>query len=81
MYVTDAHRVQKFTSSGTLLTTWGTQGSNDGEFRGPAHLDLDDKGQIYVADRGNYRVEKFGDVPVPALAKSWGRLKTRYRSR
>ena len=37
----------------------GNQGSGDGEFNNPEGIDIDSKGDVYVADTGNTRVQKF----------------------
>jgi DNA-binding beta-propeller fold protein YncE len=62
VYVAEAdnHRVQKFTSTGTFLTKWGTHGSGNGQFRVPVGLAVDPTtGDVYVADNENDRVQKF----------------------
>jgi hypothetical protein len=60
-YVTDATlcRVQKFDSTGTLLTKWGTQGSATGQFNFPFGITVDNIGNVYVCDMLNRRVQKF----------------------
>jgi len=39
-YVTDtiSNRIQKFTRTGDFITSWGTTGDNDGEFRNPTAI-------------------------------------------
>jgi hypothetical protein len=62
VYVTDispdTSRVQKFTKTGTFLTKWGSYGSTDGLFDYPYGISVD-KGNVYVADTGNDRIQKF----------------------
>jgi hypothetical protein len=53
------HRIQKFTSSGTFLTKWGASGSGDGQFDFPLGVAVDTSGNVYVADNGNRRIQKF----------------------
>jgi hypothetical protein len=36
-------------------------------------------GEVFVADTGNDRIQKFGATPTPTKATSWGRLKSLYR--
>ncbi len=52
VYVVDTsnNRVQKFTSTGTFITKWGTSGSGDGQFNGPQGIAVDSSGTVYVAD-------------------------------
>jgi uncharacterized protein (TIGR03663 family) len=68
VYVADTwnHRVQVFDRQGSLLRTWGGYGNTDGAasgaeglFWGPRALALDAAGDLYVADTGNKRVQKF----------------------
>ena len=72
-------RVQMFSGTGAYLTQWGSFGSDDGQFIEPFFVATDAAGNVYVVDRGNYRVQKFGLGPVPAASTSWGRLKALYR--
>src|SRR5581483_447584 len=39
--------------------SWGSAGSNSGQFQDPSGLALDSSGNVYIADTGNSRVEKF----------------------
>ena len=72
VYVTDRvdDRVQKFTSSGDFVTTWGSLGSGDGQFDTPWGVAVDDLGYVYVADGGNSRVQKFTSSGV--FVGKWG---------
>jgi len=44
-----------------FITKWGSQGSADGQFKSPKGVAVDASGNIYVADTGNDRVQKFTD--------------------
>jgi len=44
---------------GTFLTAWGTMGSGAGQFNHPVGVATDANGDVYVADRSNYRSQKF----------------------
>lgn len=52
-------RISKFTSSGTLVTRWGTLGAGNSQFNWPKHIAVDDNSNIYVADEANDRIQKF----------------------
>jgi len=52
-------RISKFTAAGTFIKSWGAIGVKHGEFRTPHALMFDAKGRLWVADRGNHRLEIF----------------------
>lgn len=52
-------RIIKFDAEGNKLMEWGRIGLEHGEFRTPHALELDARGRLWVADRGNHRVEIF----------------------
>jgi sugar lactone lactonase YvrE len=52
-------RVLKFDKTGKLIKTWGKWGSGNGEFDQPHALAFDSRGQLYVGDRNNNRVQVF----------------------
>jgi uncharacterized protein (TIGR03663 family) len=66
-YIADTwnHRVQHFSADGTFLNAFGQFGDtggaldNGGAFWGPREVAVDADGNIYVADTGNKRVQKF----------------------
>ncbi|HJT79500.1 MAG TPA: 6-bladed beta-propeller, partial [Gemmataceae bacterium] len=57
-------RVQCFTPEGRFLFGIGSSGKGPGQFARPHGLALDSKGNLYVADAGNQRVQKFA-IPDP----------------
>ena len=66
IFVTDGHgrpehkpRVLKFRKDGTFVKAWGTAGSESGQFSTPHALAFDSKGRLFVADRGNERIQIF----------------------
>ena len=72
IYVADGHggqqpgagphttaRVVKFAPDGSYLAEWGSQGNGPGHFRTPHAIDLDSRGRVVVADRGNDRLQVF----------------------
>jgi sugar lactone lactonase YvrE len=52
-------RISKFSADGTFVKSWGTLGVRHGEFRTPHAMAFDSKGRLWVADRGNHRLEIF----------------------
>ncbi|MEO8007966.1 MAG: peptidyl-alpha-hydroxyglycine alpha-amidating lyase family protein [Betaproteobacteria bacterium] len=52
-------RISKFTKDGQFIKSFGRWGSAPGEFKTPHDLAMDSKGRIYVADRGNMRIQIF----------------------
>jgi len=52
-------RISKFTPDGKFVKSWGKIGVRHGEFRTPHALAFDSKGRLWVADRGNHRIEIF----------------------
>jgi len=82
-YFTDGYvnsRVAKASNRGEWLESWGSLGSGPGQFDTPHGVAVAPNGEIFVADRGNRRVQVLDstgkflrqftiDVPVPADAK------------
>jgi sugar lactone lactonase YvrE len=52
-------RIMKFSKDGKFIKQWGRIGSAPGEFRTPHALAFDSKGRLFVADRGNHRIQIF----------------------
>lgn len=52
-------RISKFSPDGKFIRSWGGIGVRHGEFRTPHALMFDAKGRLWVADRGNHRLEIF----------------------
>jgi sugar lactone lactonase YvrE len=65
IFVADGHdensnaRIVKFTKDGKFIKTWGKRGSAAGEFDTPHGLAFDSRGRLFVADRGNNRIQIF----------------------
>jgi len=71
IYVVDTQnfRIQKFTSDGQFIAKWGSEGSGEGQFQfinwfadrplPLAGMAVDARGDIYIADDGNHRIQKF----------------------
>lgn len=52
-------RVLKFDKNGTFIKTWGGEGTAPGKFNVAHAIALDAKGQLWVADRENQRIQVF----------------------
>ncbi len=52
-------RISKFAPDGKFIKSWGKWGYGPGEFRGAHSLAMDSKGRLFVADRGNRRIQIF----------------------
>jgi len=62
IYVADGYgnrRIVHLNSSGEFIRDWGTEGDKQGQFVDPHGLTLDEAGNVYVADRGNSRIQIF----------------------
>jgi len=80
VFVADGHggnsnaRIVKFSKDGKFLTTWGKKGSGAGELDTPHGLAMDSSGRLFVADRGNSRIQIFDqEGKVLAEWKQFGR--------
>jgi DNA-binding beta-propeller fold protein YncE len=52
-------RISKWSADGTFIKSFGKYGYGPGEFRGAHALAFDSKGRLFVADRGNRRIQIF----------------------
>jgi NHL repeat len=87
-YISDGYvnsRIAKVDKGGNWLKSWGEPGSEPGQLNTPHSIAVDAQGEVYVADRGNRRIQVFDgegkvlrqiviDVPVdpgarPAIGK------------
>jgi sugar lactone lactonase YvrE len=80
IFVADGHggntnaRIVKFSKDGRFIKTWGKKGSGPSEFDGPHSLAMDSAGRLFVADRGNSRIQIFDqDGKLLAEWKQFGR--------
>ena len=58
VYVSNRHKLQKFTSNGELIKCIGQKGRKEGEFNDPRGVTLYDN-QVYVCDCYNHRIQVF----------------------
>jgi NHL repeat len=82
-YVSDGYinsRVAKIDKDGNWLKSWGEPGDGPGQFNTPHSIAVDAQNRVYVADRGNRRIQVFDgegkflrqitiDVPVDPGAR------------
>ena len=82
IYISDGYinsRVAKYDRDGNWIGSWGEPGTGPGQFNTPHAILADRQDRIYVADRGNARIQVFDtagrllriiriDVPVPPNA-------------
>ena len=62
MFVSDGYgnsRVAKFDKDGNFVKDWGERGNQPGDFNTPHSLVVDNNDVVYVADRGNSRIQVF----------------------
>jgi hypothetical protein len=85
IFISDGYinsRVAKFDKNGDWVKSFGEPGRGPGQLNTPHSIAADNKGNIYVADRGNRRIQVFTpdgqlqremkiDVPMPAVFHPW----------
>lgn len=83
-YISDGYvnsRIAKVDKDGNWLKSWGQPGDQPGQLNTPHSIAVDAQNNVYVADRGNRRIQVFDaggeflrqftiDVPVPADARA-----------
>src|SRR6204780_612076 len=62
VYISDGYinsRIAKIDKDGNWIKSWGEPGTGSGQFNTPHSIATDDMGKVYVADRGNGRIQVF----------------------
>src|SRR5262249_35078075 len=62
IYVADGFgnsRIAKFDKAGKFIKSWGSRGSENGQFNTIHGIVIDAQGNVYVADTGNKRIQVF----------------------
>ncbi len=52
-------RVVKLSKDGKFIKAWGSKGPGEGQFNTPHNIAIDHQGHVWVADRGNKRLQEF----------------------
>ncbi len=84
LLVADAEKnnVQEYTRAGVFVRKYGTEGSGNGQLKGPSALaSTDAAGDVWVSDTGNDRLEEFNSkgeyvTQVGAKGKAAGQFET-----
>jgi DNA-binding beta-propeller fold protein YncE len=66
---TNNGRIQKFSPTGTFLSTIASKGSGQGQLSDPNGIAIDRVGRIYIAETGTHRVQKL--APDGAFIAEW----------
>ena len=53
------NRVHRLSAAAVAVGSWGSAGEGPGEFDQPVGVAVDAEGNVYVADSGNARIQKF----------------------
>src|SRR5438874_4897984 len=72
IFIADAknYAVYKLARDGSLVTTWGSQGTGPGRFNTPQGIARDPQGNVYVSDSVNNNIQKFDSSGN--FITSWG---------
>jgi len=70
VFVLLQQQVEKFDLNGNFIAKWGSWGQGEGEFMYPNGLNADLSGNVYVADSGNNRIQKFSLILPSVILES-----------
>lgn len=57
--INNSHRVAKYSADGELFLEWGSKGNQPCEFISPSGVAIGPNEFVYVADKGNHRIQVF----------------------
>ena len=71
IFISDTNngRIEKFSPTGTFITSFGTKGTGYGQFGEPNGIAVDHGGNIYVAEASNHRIQKL--TPDGSFLAEW----------
>ncbi|MES2693597.1 MAG: SMP-30/gluconolactonase/LRE family protein [Verrucomicrobiota bacterium] len=72
-------RIHRITANGAFVMAWGEPGTGNNQFAAPVGIAADAAGNVYVADHGNNRIQKFnvtnsGGTWQANHVRTWGSL-------
>ena len=74
IYAADScnHRIQVFSTNGTLICTFGQPGADAGQLSYPYDIIVEDTGMKYICEFGNSRIQVFdpSDKPVESIGQA-----------
>ncbi len=72
IYVADSghDRILRISQEGSTLNTWGSMGNENGQFKMPKDITLDNDGKLFVVDSNGHRIQKFGSPIAPTIVET-----------
>lgn len=64
-------RILLLSQEGTTLTSWGSMGIANGQFKTPKDIALDKNGYLFVVDSNGHRIQKFGSPIVSSVVQTY----------
>src|SRR3990170_624495 len=73
LYAVDTgnNRILLLSQEGTTLTSWGSMGIANGQFKTPKDIALDKNGYLFVVDSNGHRIKKFGSPIVSSIVQTY----------
>lgn len=70
LWITVPGGIEEMSPSGSVLTTFGTEGTGNGEFKRAAGIAIESSGNLQIADQNNNRVQKITPATTQKQANS-----------